>query len=74
MWSEHINRIENKEMIEILRKKGFEQFVDKMLDMENSIYTRKGRLNRSACSRILGISMKDLKELLNEARKALGKD
>lgn len=65
-----LESIERAELIEKLREKGFEDLIEALL-MENQVYTKKGRLNKSGACRVLGWKTKQLEDALAECRKIL---
>lgn len=65
---------ENNELIEKLRKRGYGKLVDCLLDNEDKVYTKKGRLNKSSTCRELDWKSKDLEDTLAEMREILEED
>lgn len=66
-----VELIETQEVIQKLRKLGFSELVDILLENENKVYTKKGRLNKSGACREIGCKTKQLDDLLRAAREAL---
>ena len=66
--------IEQQELIEKLRKNGFGEFVDQMLENEQQCYTKKARLNKSGACRVLGWKTKDLEDVMEQCRQLLDRD
>lgn len=69
-----IDIIENNELIEKLRKHGFGKYIDCLLENEDKVYTKKGRLNKSSTCRELKLKGKQLEDALLEMREILEKD
>lgn len=71
------NIIEREELLDILKKNGFEKIVD-ILYEENSdiykVYTKKGKLNKSGACRALNCKPKELEETLEKIKRLLGDD
>lgn len=68
------NEIEVQELIKKLKNKGYEKFINMLLDNENKIYTKKGRLNKSSICRVLGWKSKQLEDALKECKDILGNE
>jgi len=66
--------IEIQELVEKLKKNGYGKLVDCLLDNENKVYTKKGRLNKSSTCRELGWKNKQLEDTLLEMRELLEED
>ena len=66
--------IEIQELVDKLRKNGHGELVDCLLDNENLVYTKKGRLNKSSACRELGWKNKQLEDALLEMRELLEED
>jgi hypothetical protein len=60
--------IEREELIVKLKENGYGGLVEILLDNENKVYTKKGRLNKSGACRVLGWKPKQLEDALNECR------
>lgn len=69
-----IDILENSELIDKLRRKGYGELVDCLLDNEDKVYTKKGRLNKSSTCREMGIKSKQLEDALMEMREILEED
>lgn len=69
-----IEVLEREEIINKLRKAGYEELVDAFLLNETRALTRNGRLNKSGTCRILGWKPKQLEDALEECRKILEND
>lgn len=63
--------LEMSEIIDKLKKNGHKELVECLLDHESDCYTKKGRLNKSATIRKLGIKSKQLEDALREMRELL---
>lgn len=72
--SNPIDILENNEVIEKLRKKGYGELIDCLLDNEEKVYTKKGRLNKSSTCRKLSWKSKQLEDALVEMKEILEKD
>lgn len=66
-----IEMLEVRELLDKLVENGYGDFVDKILSNETSVYTKKGKLNRSGACRILGINVKQLNTILAECKNLL---
>jgi len=64
--------LEIQELIEKLKEKGYEDFVEAILSNETKVYTKKGRLNKSGACRVLGWKGKQLEDVIQECREILG--
>ncbi len=69
-----IEILAKKELIEKLRKKGYDEIIDCLLENEDVVYTKKGRLNKSSTCRVLSIKGKQLEDALAEMREILQED
>ena len=69
-----LNDIEERELIQKLIDNGFGDMVLALLENENKVYTKKGRLNKSGACRVLGWKTKELEDKLEECRKLLKED
>ena len=66
--------IERNELIQKLIERGYGELVEALLDNENRVYTKKGRLNKSGACRVLGWKTKQLEDALEECRDILKSD
>ena len=66
--------IENGELLNILENSYLKEKINLLLSNENSVYTKKGRLNKSGACRILSMKSKELENFLEECRKILEVD
>jgi hypothetical protein len=66
--------IENQELIQKLIDAGHGEIVDCFLSNESKIYTKKGRLNKSAACRELNKKNKDLDDSFRKMRELLKED
>jgi len=69
-----VNELEIKELLDKLRYNGHEELVDTFLLNENKVYTKNGRLNKSAACREMGIKPKQLEDMFNDMRQLLEQD
>jgi len=63
--------IEMQEIIDKLRKNGYGELLECLLDDDNECYTKRGRLNKSATIRKLGWKSKQLEDALEGMREIL---
>jgi hypothetical protein len=66
--------LERDELIQKLIERGYGELVEALLDNENRVYTKKGRLNKSGACRVLGWKTKQLEDALEECRDILKSD
>jgi hypothetical protein len=66
--------LERNELIQKLVERGYGELVEALLDNENRVYTKKGRLNKSGACRVLGWKTKQLEDALEECRDILKTD
>jgi hypothetical protein len=71
METTHVEMLERQELIQKLIDHGHGPLVDAMLSNEGKVYTRKGRLNKSAACRALGWRSARLEKALAECRDIL---
>jgi hypothetical protein len=69
--SNPIAMMETQELINKLISAGYGEIIECMLLNENKCYTKKGRLNKSATCRELGIKSKELEDALHKMRELL---
>jgi len=69
-----INQLEIQELIDKLIENGYGEIVQALLENENKVYTKKGRLNKSGACRKLKLKTKELEEKLQEMKELLEKD
>jgi hypothetical protein len=69
-----IDVIEREELISKLKEKGYGDLISILLDNEQKVYTKKGRLNKSGACRILDWKPKQLEDALEECKKILQKE
>lgn len=77
MWQhtkDPIHDLEIQEIIEKLNKHGYGKIVDCLLSNESKCFTKKGRLNKSSTSKLLGIKSKVLEQKLFEMREVLAQE
>ena len=63
--------LEVQEMIQKLVDSGYGEVVDCLLSNESSVYTKKGRLNKSSTCRELGWKNKQLEDALKAMKECL---
>ena len=71
MRNKFLEGIENNELLQILENSYLKEKIGLLLSNENSVYTKKGRLNKSGACRILNMKSKELETFLIECRKIL---
>jgi hypothetical protein len=69
-----VHTLEIQEIIDKLRTHGHGELINCLLDNENLVYTKKGRLNKSSTCRKMGWKTKQLEDALNLIRELLQKD
>ena len=69
-----IDEMEREELIQKLIKNGYGDIVQVLLENENKVYTKKGRLNKSGACRKLKLKTKQLEDKLNEMKSLLKND
>ena len=69
-----LNDIERQELIQKLIKSGYGNIVQVLLENENKVYTKKGRLNKSGACRKLKLKTKQLEDKLLEMKNLLKED
>lgn len=67
-----IENIERQELIDKLKRAGYGPLIEMLLNNENKVYTKKGRLNKSGACRVLGWKSKQLEDALLACREVLG--
>jgi len=72
--SNNIEYVERQELIKKLIENGYGEIVTALLDDEKRVYTKKGRLNKSAACRKLKLKSKQLEDKLAEMRELLKND
>lgn len=63
-----LQELENRELLQKFRDNGFGEIVDALLENENDVYTKKGRLNKSGACRVLDFKTKQLEDKLLEMK------
>lgn len=66
-----LEEIERRELVQKLIDKGYGELVTALMDNENKVYTKKGRLNKSGACRVLGWKTKKLEDALAECQEIL---
>ena len=66
-----IEILEREEVITKLRDAGYGKLIDLLVEHDNKVYTKKGRLNKSGACRVLGWKNKQLEDALLECREVL---
>jgi hypothetical protein len=69
--SNTIDEMERQELIEKLIKNGYGDIVNILLENDNKVYTKKGRLNKSGACRKLKLKTKQLEDKLEEMKNLL---
>lgn len=69
-----IDEMERQELINKLIKNGYGDIVQVLLENENKVYTKKGRLNKSGACRKLKLKTKQLEDKLLEMKNLLKND
>ena len=72
--SNNTEYVERQELIKKLIANGYGEIVTALLDYENRVYTKKGRLNKSGACRKLKLKSKQLEDKLAEMRELLKND
>ena len=72
--SEFITEMEKQELIQKLIKNGYGDIVQVLLENENKVYTKKGRLNKSGACRKLKLKTRQLEDKLLEMKNLLKND
>lgn len=72
--SEFITEMEREELIKKLIENGFGDIVQVLLENENKVYTKKGRLNKSGACRKLKLKTRQLEDKLLEMKNLLKND
>lgn len=68
-----IESIEERELVDKLKNAGYYKLVEILL-CNNKVYTKKGRLNKSAACRVLGCKTKQLEDALTACKEILHKE
>jgi hypothetical protein len=71
MKNDPVELLENQELITKLRNHGYGDIVDILLNNDDEIYTKKGRLNKSGACRVLEWKPKDLDDIFLKWREIL---
>ena len=66
-----LEEIERRELVQKLIDRGYGELVMALMDNENKVYTKKGRLNKSGACRVLGWKTKKLEDALAECQEIL---
>lgn len=66
-----IENIEREELVKKLIEAGYGELIEALMDNENKVYTKKGRLNKSGACRVLGWKTKQLEDALEECKQLL---
>jgi len=69
-----LDEMERQELINKLIENGFGDIVQVLLENENKVYTKKGRLNKSGACRKLKLKTRELEDKLQEMKNLLKKD
>jgi hypothetical protein len=68
------DEMERQELIQKLIKNGYGDVVKVLLENDNKVYTKKGRLNKSGACRKLKLKTKQLEDKLEEMKNLLNKE
>lgn len=74
MACNEIERLELQELMQKLRDNGCDELVNGFLEHDQSLYTKGGRLNKSAVCRTLGWRLQRLTEEFARAREVLAEE
>jgi len=66
-----LENLEIQELVQKLKKNGYEDLVEILLNNENECYTKKGRMNKSGACRKGGWKAKELEDMLLGAKELL---
>lgn len=66
--------LEQQELIQKLIDHGYGEMIDALLSNENSVYTKKARLNKCGACRVLGWKTKQLEDAFAACREILGEE
>jgi hypothetical protein len=69
-----LDEMERQELIQKLINSGYGDIVKVLLENENKVYTKKGRLNKSGACRKLKLKTKQLEDKLQEMKDLLKED
>jgi hypothetical protein len=69
-----IDQLEQKELVEKLKKWGFGDLIDALIENDDEVYTKKGRLNKCGACRVLGWKSKQLEDKLAACRQILAEE
>lgn len=69
-----VDVLERQELIQKLVESGHGELVNMLLDNEQEVYTKKGRLNKSGACRVLGWKTKQLEDALEACKEILMDD
>jgi hypothetical protein len=72
--SNNLDEMERQELINKLVENGFGEIVQVLLENENKVYTKKGRLNKSGACRRLKLKTRELEDKLQEMKNLLKND
>ena len=72
--SNSLEILEKEELIEKLRSRGYGELLDCLLDKEEVVYTKNGRLNKSSTCREMDWKSKQLEDALEEMREILAEE
>ena len=71
MRNDPLEILENQEMIDKLRKAGYGDIIDKLLNNDDEVYTKKARLNKSGACRVLDWKPKELDDIFAKWKEIL---
>lgn len=67
----NIDILERQELIQKLTDAGFGELINLLLENEQKVYTKKGRLNKCGACRVLGWKSKQLEDALEACKEVL---
>jgi len=71
MESNLLELLEHQELIDKLKTNGHGKLIEILMEHEDKVYTKKGRLNKSGACRVLGWKPKQLEDALEDCKKVL---
>jgi hypothetical protein len=72
--SSFFESLERQELIDKLRENGYGEMIDALLENENRVYTKKGRLNKCGACRVLKWKPKQLDDAIKECQQIVRKE
>ena len=74
MRNDPVELLENQELIDKLRKHGYSEIIDTLLNNDDEIYTKRGRLNKSGACRALDWKPKELDDIFAKWKEILANE